>query len=91
MSRWAATPARRNQGSALLSAGRAAREWKEDRSATQRGPAVGGEIDGHDSRGQRDGRRGGGGGGARDVRAAASCRLLVFWSCLFCKWAGLAK
>ena len=51
-------------------------ESSERLEATQRGPAVGGEIDEHDSRRQGDGRRGG--GGARDVWA---CGVGVVQAC----------
>ena len=69
------------------------RESSERLEATQRGPAVGGEIDEHDSRRQRDGRRGGEVAAAQGMcghGALASCRLAEL-PCLGCKWAGPAK
>ena len=78
---------REEPGVALLSAGRAARDWKPHKGDR----LSAGQIDEHDSRRQGDGRRGG--GGARDVWACvalASCRLAEL-PCLGCKWAGPVK
>jgi len=63
---------REEPGVALLSAGRAARDWKPHKGDR----LSAGEIDEHDSRRQGDGRRGG--GGARDVWA---CGVGVVQAC----------